>query len=209
LAGTSTIGHPGRDPGDRRDHAGQRRYRQLQVDVRVTLLPLLTGHGRPLEPTPGDDMDAEHVQPEPSPSRRSMRRKKIQLPVALMIVGIVLVDLAVLGLQGSFSLTIAAPSYGNLTVHCGTLANATSSVPTVRLSNGSRAKLKATGSGAAYVVALEKLKNSCRIAGQLRFDASITAAVLGLAAVFAAFMTSGRIKALAARSRPGPPDRFS
>jgi hypothetical protein len=138
-----------------------------------------------------------------------VRRKQSHLPVALIIVGVALIDLAVLGLQGSFSLTIAARPYGNLTVHCGTLANATSTVPTVRLSNESSAKLKATGSGAEYVVALEKLKNSCRIAGQLRFDGSITAGILGLAAVFAAFMTSGRSKALAPRSRHAPPDRFS
>jgi len=141
------------------------------------------------------DMDAEHVQAEPSPSRAKARSRRIRLPFALVMVGIFLVDIAVLGLQGSFSLTIAAPSYGNLTVHCGTLANATSTVPTVRLSNGSRAKLKPTGSGAEYVVALEKLKNSCRIAGQLRFDASITVGVLGLAAVLAGFAVSGRNKA--------------
>ena len=142
-------------------------------------------------------MDAEHVQAEPSPSRGRPRRWQIRLPFALMIVGIVLIDLAVLGLQGSFSLTIAAPPYGNLTVHCGTLANATSSVPTVQLSNESRAKLNATRAGAAYVVALEKLKNSCRIAGQLRFDASITAGILGLAAVLAGFAASARNKAVA------------
>jgi len=96
-------------------------------------------------------------------------------------------------------------------VHCGTLANATSGVPTVTLSNESRAKLRATGAGAGaeYVVAIEKLKNSCRMAGQLRFDGSITAAVLGLAAVFAGFMTSGRIKAVGPRSGREPPDRFS
>lgn len=135
--------------------------------------------------------------------------KPFQLPIALLIAGIVLVDLAVLGLQGSFSVTIAARPYGNLTVHCGTIANATSSVPTVRLSNESDAKLRATGAGAAYVVAIEKLKNSCRMAGQLRFDASITAAVAGLAAVIAGFMTSGRIKAVAPRSGPEPPDRLS
>src|SRR5215475_14106621 len=106
-------------------------------------------------------MEPEHVQAEPSPSRRKARRGQIPLPVALMIVGIVLVDLAVVGLEGSFSLTIGAPVYGNLTVHCGTLENATSRVPTVRLSNESRAKLRATGGGAAYVVAIEKMKNSC------------------------------------------------
>jgi hypothetical protein len=150
-------------------------------------------------------MDAEHVQDEQGPSRRNVRRRQIQLPVALIIIGIVLIDIAVLGLQESFSLTITAPPYGNLTVHCGTLSNATSSVPTVRLSDDSRAKLNATTSGAAYVVALEKMKNSCRIAGQLRFDVSITAAVLGLAAIFAAFRTSGRIKATAERPGPAPP----
>jgi len=137
-------------------------------------------------------MDAEHVQAEPSPSRGKARRRQIRLPFALMMLGIVLIDLAVLGLQGSFSLTIGARPYGNLTVHCGTLANATSSVPTVQLSNGSQAKLKTAGSSAAYVVALEKLKNSCRIAGQLRLDASIAAGVLGLAAVLAGCAAAGR-----------------
>jgi hypothetical protein len=149
-------------------------------------------------------MDAEHVQAEPSPSRGKARARLIRLPFALMLVGVVLIDLAVLGLQGSFSLTIGARPYGNLTVHCGTLANATSSVPTVWLSNESQAKLKTTGSSAAYVVALEKLKNSCRIAGQLRFDASIAAGVLGLAAVLAGFAASSRNKAAERRSGPEP-----
>jgi hypothetical protein len=119
--------------------------------------------------------------------------------------GIVLIDIAMLGLQGSFSLTIAAPHYGNLTVHCGTLANATSNVPTVRLSYDGRAKLNPDGSGAAYVVTLEKLKNSCRIAAQLRFDGSIAAGVLGLAAVVAGFAVSGRNKSAIPRSDPEPP----
>jgi hypothetical protein len=149
-------------------------------------------------------MDGEQVQAEPSSSRRKVRRRGFELQFAFIIVGIVLIDIAVLGFQGSFSLTITAPPYGNLTVHCGTVANATSSVPTVELTNESRAKLSANSSSAAYVVALEKLKNSCRIAGQLRFDGSVTAAVLGVVAVLTGFATSGRTKATSARPGPGP-----
>jgi len=150
-------------------------------------------------------MDADDVQAAPSHRRRNGGRGKIELPVALGVVGIVLIDIAVLGLQGSFSLTIAEPPYGNLTVHCGTLANATSSVPTVRLTNESRARLRAIGSPSDFVMALEKLKNSCRITGQLRFDGFITVGVLGLAAVIAAFAAIGRNKPAAPPSSPEPP----
>ena len=151
-------------------------------------------------------MDAEHVQAEPSRPRRIGRRSKFQLPLALGIVGVGLVDIAVLGIRGSFSLTIAAPPYGHLLVHCGTLANATSSAPTVRLSNESRAKLRAMGSPSEFVVALEKLKNSCTIAAQLRIGGSITAGVLGLAAILAGFVASGRYyKAAAPPASPEPP----
>src|SRR5258708_834589 len=128
-------------------------------------------------------MDAEHVQAEPSRPRRIGRRSKFQLPLALGIVGVGLVDIAVLGIRGSFSLTIAAPPYGHLLVHCGTLANATSSAPTVRLSNESRAKLRAMGSPSEFVVALEKLKNSCRIAAQLRIGGTSTGGGAGLASI--------------------------
>jgi len=150
-------------------------------------------------------MDGEQVQAESSSSRRTVRRRRFELQFAFVIVGIVLIDIAVLGFQGSFSLTITAPPYGNLTVHCGTVANATSSVPTVELTNESRARLSANSSSAAYVVALEKLKNSCRIAGQLRFDGSVTAAVLGMVAVLTGLATSGRIKATSAHKGPAPP----
>jgi hypothetical protein len=150
-------------------------------------------------------MDAEHVQVAPSRPGRNGRGGKIQLPVVLGVLGIVLIDIAVLGLQGSFSLTINEPPYGNLIVHCGTLANATSSVPTVRLSNESRAKLRAIGSPSDFVMALEKLKNSCRIAAQLRLDGSITVGVLGLAAVLAGFAGVSRNKAAAPPSSPEHP----
>src|SRR5258708_37349758 len=149
-------------------------------------------------------MDAEHVQAEPSRQRRIGRRSKFQLPLALGIVGVGLVDIAVLGIRGSFSLTIAAPPYGHLLVHCGTLANATSSVPTVRLNNESRAKLRAMGSPSEFVVALEKLKNSCTIAAQLRIGGSITPGGLGLGAIPGGLSApAAGYQAAAAPPRPG------
>jgi hypothetical protein len=150
-------------------------------------------------------MDAEDVRAAPSRPRRNGRGREIQLPIALGIVGIVLVDVALLGLQGSFSLTIAQPPYGNLTVHCGTLANATKSMPTVRLSNESGKKLRSMGSPSEFVVALEQLKNSCRTGGLLRLDGSITVGILGLAAVLAGFVAIGRNRAGAPPSSPEPP----
>jgi hypothetical protein len=162
----------------------------------------LTG---PLKPAPGGHMDAEHVQAAPNRPRRNGRRRESQLPLALAPVGVVLVFVAMLGLQGSFSLTITEPPYGNLIVHCGTLANATNSMPTLRLSNESRAKLRTMGSPSEFVVALEKLKNSCRIAGQLRIDLCITVGILGMGGVVAGFLAFGRNKGAEPPSRPESP----
>jgi len=118
------------------------------------------------------------------------------------MIGIILIYIAILGLQGTFSVTISEPPYGNLTVDCGTLENATNSVPTVQLSNESRAKLKAAGSSPEFVVALEKLKNSCRIGGQLRLYGYITVGIIGLAAVIVGLVGFGANKAPAQPSGP-------
>lgn len=140
-------------------------------------------------------MEAEHVQAAPTRPRRNEFGRRIQLPLVLGMIGIVLILVALLGLLGSYSLTRTEPPYGDLTVHCGTVVNATGTVPTLGFSSESRVKLRTTGSASEAVVAIKKLSNSCRTVGQLRLDGSVILGALGLAAVVAGFVIFGRNKA--------------